>query len=204
MLMQFVYLALFGVATFIAVTAAAFVYLDWWQAILVSVATFLFIVSAIRYLILRTVRRISGFASNLVRGIVAPGGEALKGAEVTVHSVREVGGSDGGQAVYEVDLSVAPAGNAAWHPGELTLVAADAPARDLGSLLAGGAGEYHPESLGVLIDGEVQPPPGAAMAGLQRLRFRLTLPRSLRALKCRYRWESFGQLTLPRPALGGG
>ena len=79
-------LLLFGFFTFVVVTVAAFVYLDWWQALLVSGFTFLFEIAVARALFLTAV----GKFGNLAKVLFETKSVVLRGATVQVHSVHPV------------------------------------------------------------------------------------------------------------------
>lgn len=77
---------LFGFFTFVVVTVAAFVYLEWWQALLVSGLTFLFEIAVARAMFLTAV----GKFGNLAKVLFETKSSVLRGATVQVHSVHPV------------------------------------------------------------------------------------------------------------------
>lgn len=78
---QLILAALF---VFVVVTVAAFVYLEWWQAILASLVTFLLMVFAAKLLIKTALGRLGDLAKEMFR----TKSRVLAGATIEVHSVR--------------------------------------------------------------------------------------------------------------------
>src|SRR5215212_2413742 len=81
--MTIIRLFLAAVVTFILVAVFSFVYLKWWQAILVCIAVLVLFVVAVRVAIALFVRKIG----QAVGGIFDQRGQLLRGAVVEVHSV---------------------------------------------------------------------------------------------------------------------
>ncbi len=73
-----------GFFTFVVATVAAFVYLEWWQAILVSFFTFLFLIAVARIWVLTAV----GKLGNLAKLMFESKSAVLRGAGIQVHSVH--------------------------------------------------------------------------------------------------------------------
>ena len=73
-----------AVVTFILVAVFSFIYLKWWQAILLCVAVLLLFIVAVRVAIALFVRKIG----QAVGGIFDARGQLLRGAVVVVHSVQ--------------------------------------------------------------------------------------------------------------------
>ena len=78
------YLILAALFTFIVVTVAAFVYLEWWQALLASATTFLLIVIGARFLVHRTI----GNMMNLAKGMFDGKSSVLRNSTADIHSVK--------------------------------------------------------------------------------------------------------------------
>lgn len=78
---QMILAALF---VYIVISVAAFVYMEWWQAILVSLGTFLLMVFAARLLIKSAIGQIGNLAKEMFR----TKSRVLEGATVEVHSVK--------------------------------------------------------------------------------------------------------------------
>lgn len=74
--------------TYITVAVAAFVYLVWWQALLVCLGSFCLIVSAGRLVILRLLSRFD--IRKLNAEAIQSQSQVLQGATVTVHSVQKI------------------------------------------------------------------------------------------------------------------
>lgn len=121
-----------GFFTFVVATVAAFVYLEWWQAILVSGFTFLFLIAVARVLVQMAV----GKVGNMAKALFDTKSRVLRGASVQVHAVRpstppaEVlqagnalppGEDDEEEARAAVDAAVAAARNLHWFEVEATI-----------------------------------------------------------------------------------
>ena len=221
---KFVYLILGGLFVFVVATVAAFAYLDWWQAILASLATFLLILLVGRQMVRSTFRNLKSMAE----GMFTQKSQALRGATVEVHAVRptavpEEARPDVRQVVDADDdpADVADYGNYQWCEIEATVFpqTGSSPtfARwDIDSLVLVPIGAARLEFLGsddddapqfdllnvrLVADGEAVEPGGEAVVGPQRLRFVVGVPRGTRLLKFQYFLEQFGRVELP-PALG--
>jgi hypothetical protein len=81
---KFLYLILAAFFVFVVGTIAAFVYLEWWQALLVSLAIFVTLIYAAKVYVRRQFRGLRRVAE----GLFTQKSSALKGATVEVHSVR--------------------------------------------------------------------------------------------------------------------
>jgi hypothetical protein len=81
---QIIRLVLLGLFTFLVVTVAAFRYLEWWQAILASAATFLLLIYGAKLLIKTAIGRMGEFAAGMFR----TKSQVLRNATVDVHSVK--------------------------------------------------------------------------------------------------------------------
>ncbi len=220
---KFTYLILGGFFVFVVATVAAFVYLDWWQAILASLGTFLFLVFVAKQVIRSTFRNLRKVAE----GMFTRKSATLRGATVEVHAVRpasmpkqardeleqfidtndadrERGATPdyGNYQWCEVEATVfPPAGDtatfAAWDVASLVLVPIDAPKLEF----LGGDDSETPQfdllDVRVVADGSASQPVGEGFAGPQRLRFTVGVPRGTRLLKFQYFFEQFGRVELP-------
>ena len=181
------YLLLAAVFGYVTATVAAFVYLDWWQAILASAGTFVLLVSGVRLAVRRTVRVAAGRVEAAARTMFGADGAALRGAEVVVHAVRPVAGG------YEFELTVFPPpaadrSPARWNVFDLVLEPADA------------AEVVEPRDLVLIEDGAAVVPVDGVVTGPRRLRFAAAVPRAVRELSLRYHLERLGQVRLSGPA----
>lgn len=210
-------LLLAALFVFVVATVAAFRYLEWWQAILASAATFGMLVFGAKLLI----KSFLGNLGNMAKGLFEIKSKVLRGATVQVHSVRptavpadlvpEEPGDDADEdeeppadprdlAWYEVDATIFPAGDTGtpmthWDLDDLRLVPFDAPAADLDDDVP----EAEMHGLRVVADGEPAEPDGSKFLGPQRLHFTAGLPKGVRAAKFRYYFEDFGRIELPHP-----
>ena len=207
---------------YVTVTVAAFRYLQWWQAILLSALTLVLMVAGGKLLVRTAVGRIG----SMVQTAMAESTKVLRNASVDVHAVRPAGPPadlladadnpdadefDRAEAAadlrtlrwFEVELSVFPdaneAGGAAWSPTVLTAVPA--------TTRVGGPPDADPgcdlRDLRVLADGDARPADDE-LTGPQRLRFLVGVPAGVRALALRYAFHQFGRIELPTPALPRG
>jgi hypothetical protein len=83
---QILRLILLGLFSSLVVTVAAFVYLEWWQAILASAAWFLLLIYGAKLLIKSALGRLGEFAT----GMFKTKSQVLRNATVDVHSVKLV------------------------------------------------------------------------------------------------------------------
>ena len=81
---KFTYLVLGSLFVFVVATVASFVYLEWWQAILASLGTFLLLVYIAKQVIRSTFRNLRKAAE----GMFTKKSATLRGATVEVHAVR--------------------------------------------------------------------------------------------------------------------
>ena len=200
-------LLLFALFVFVVVTIAAFVYLEWWQAILVSFATFMLLVYGAKLMVRWAVARIKNFASELFR----VKSRVLRGATVDVHTLRPVPApeefepEDDTQPVmlewFEIEATIFPAPNAVgpmthWDLDDLRLVPIDEPNREPLE-----AAEIESEigfaRIAIVENGVASEPQQSTLHGPQRLRFVAGLPRGIRVWKFRYYFEQFGRVELP-------
>lgn len=223
------YLLMACLFAFVVLTVAAFVYLEWWQAILASGAVFLFIIVGLKYLF----RHIVGNIGEMAKGMVDQKSRVLRNATADVHSVRgsappeefsrmvddpDVDDYDRAEAAadltnlnwYEVEVTIIPDAAQAgamvhWDLDDLRLVAADTPPPQMfGQNEGDEPTDFGLYDLRVIEDGEAVLPEDTKPSGLRRLRFTVGLPSSVRAAKFQYYFEQFGRINLPnRPAIPG-
>jgi hypothetical protein len=222
--MALVRLLLLGLFVFLVVTVAAFVYLQWWQAILVSFLTFLLLVYSAKYLIRYAVSRLSLMAADMFR----IKSQVLRGATVEVHSVRPIdvpagaiadfketqceGEDEDGEVEefpdparlrwYEVEATIFPGTGAPgpmthWDIDDLRLVPADTPDIQSPEDLEAVVDEVDFYRVRLIDNGEEIDPDGPKVPGPQRLRFTAGFPPVSRDWKFRYYFEQFGRIRLP-------
>lgn len=203
------YLLLAALFVFVAVTVAAFRYLEWWQALIVAEVTFLALVIACRWLIRRAVRRTVDQIGEAAKGLFGDRSQVLRGATADVHAVRPVSTpSDDrpGLRWYEVEATIFPDPTQAgptgfWDLTALRLVPADAVPP---TPFAGRTGdEFEPHELVLLEEGKPIISVDGRVTGPRRLRFRIGVPAAIRDLQFRYDFEQFGPFRIP-PALPAG
>ncbi len=187
------YLLLAALFVFLVVTVAAFRYLVWWQALLVSEVTFVALVLVGRWLIRRairnTVNRIGEAAS---RGFLDAKSRVLRGATVDVHAVRpadQPANVPSNLRWYEVEATIFPEPAGLWDLTALRL----APER--------GEEEYEPRDLVLVEEGKPVISVDGRVTGPRRLRFTVGVPPGVRDVRFRYHFEQFGPFRLV-PNLG--
>jgi hypothetical protein len=85
---QIIRLFLFGLFTYLVVTVAAFVYLEWWQAILASAATFMLLIFGVKLLIKTAIGRLGEMAFGMFAGAFKVKSQVLQHATADIHSVK--------------------------------------------------------------------------------------------------------------------
>ena len=218
---QLILTALF---VFVVATVAAFRYLEWWQAILASAATFVLLLLGAKMLI----KSVIGDLGNMAKGLFEVKSKVLRGATTQVHSVRptdvpadlaadaEEHAADADEdededppadprdlSWYEIEATVFPDETAAgpmthWDIDDLMLVPFDAPPTAIDDDRETPESQLH--GLRIVADGEAREPKGPKVIGPQRLRFTAGFPKGVRAAKFRYYFEDFGKIELA-PAL---
>jgi hypothetical protein len=209
---------------FIAVTVAAFIYLVWWQALIVSAATFLLMILGARWFLIATMKRMMNFAHDMVD----VKSRVLRGAKVDVHSVKQVqaprelvepSAEEGntaeeiaedraymaGRDWYAIELTIFPdpvnAGPMEhWDVDDLRLVPADAKPADL-LAIDNDLPKAHDEEAAfaevqVIDNGQPNDVADGKFVGPRRLRFVIDLPKGLGEVKFRYYFEQFGLIRL--------
>ena len=220
---KFTYLILGSLFVFVVATVAAFVYLDWWQAILASLATFLTLVFVAKQVIRSTFRNLRKVAE----GMFTQKSATLRGATVEVHAVRPTEmpselraevreavdaldddeESDGtpdyeNYQWCEVEVTVFPqtgssATFARWDIDSLVLVPIDAPKLEFLGSDDAEAPQFDLLNVRIVADGAASEPDGESLIGPQRVRFVVGVPRGTRLLKFQYFLEQFGRVELP-------
>jgi hypothetical protein len=208
---------LFALFLFIVVTVAAFVYLPWYIAPFVSLATAVALYWGGKWMVRWTVRRLGQHAMDLV-GVHA---QVLKGASMIVHAVEAVPPWDRPQlpwtaeddehdedfdrpedsadrAFYRLDVTIIPkklsGSSDTWQPQGLQVVEYRAPRPDLLNPVSVEPcilNDVEVERNGVFV--EVR----ESVEGRQRLRATVAVPADWREIKFRYLMEDFGHITLP-------
>lgn len=149
---------LIALFVFLVITVAAFVYLTWWQAILVSLATFMAMLYGIKWFAISALKRMARMAGELIE----VKSRVLRNATIDVHSIHPIppppseldaaaitDGDDDrtpedvaedtqwilDQNWYEIELTLFPDANASgpmqyWDLYDLCLVPQDAKAVD--------------------------------------------------------------------------
>jgi len=224
---KFTYLVLGSLFVFVVATVASFVYLEWWQAILASLGTFLLLVYIAKQVIRSTFRNLRKAAE----GMFTKKSATLRGATVEVHAVRpatlpeevrdemrqviDADDSDDSDdearealpdyASYqwcEVEATVFPQANdtatfTEWNVEGLVLVPIDAPKLDFLGTNDAETPQFDLRDVRIVADGTASEPGGKGLAGPQRLRFTVGVPRGTRLLKFQYFFEQFGRVELP-------
>ena len=88
MCQRIAYLLLGSLFTFIVATVAAFAYLEWWQAILASAATFVLLIMIIQFYFKYLFQQGVGKMKNLAKGMLEGKSRVLRGATADVHTVK--------------------------------------------------------------------------------------------------------------------
>jgi hypothetical protein len=83
---KFFYLILAAFFVFVVSTVAAFVYLEWWQAILASAAVFILLIIGAKVLI----QSAFGNLKKMAQGMMDEKSKTLRNASIEVHSVKTV------------------------------------------------------------------------------------------------------------------
>lgn len=231
---QIVRLFLAGLLVYLMVTVAAFVYLEWWQAIAASMLTFVVLVQGAKFLIRYAIRRVTGgfdlsqgiegFAVNMIR----TKSQVLRGASADIHSVRPIAeppemtddevepdedmiDSERVQIPmnwYEVDVSIYPPTN---PNGPMTHWNVDDLILipfdvDVSEDMESlqSSEQFGMVNLMTVENGEARDLDDGQVTGPLRFRFDIAIPRGIREVKFRYFFESFGRIRLPDPRLPAG
>lgn len=213
-------IVLLAIGAFVGVTVAAFVYLQWWQAILAIVA-FLAVIFLGGKFLLRTA--ISAWGEQIAK-MTAGQSVVLRNATVQVHKVQradpprelteedEFDDSDPeslaerneevlGKTWYKIEMTVFPNPDIEesvnpWSPESLAFVAWD---RDPPKNLLTEAMDdaiLHPDRMKRMTEGSED---ADELKGPQRMLFLVGVPNEVRDLAVRYFTEQFGRIKLPGP-----
>ncbi|MEO6434807.1 MAG: hypothetical protein ABIP55_03465 [Tepidisphaeraceae bacterium] len=211
---------------FIVVTIAAFVYLEWWQALLVVAGMIVAIVLGVKYLI-RNIGKILGKAMLKAFEVKA---QVMREAEATVNHVeatlapakRDSDDDDDEDdeddeesteaakfplAYYRLDVTITPRGSAGlmnhWDVDDLRVVPFDAakPSLDLMACEKSGLQEegYDLENVQILENGQFIDDEQGKHEGSKQIRAIVGVPTHVRQLKFQYYAEQFGKVVLPPP-----
>lgn len=220
------YLILAALFTFIVATVAAFVYLEWWQALLVSATTFVLLVIGARFLVYRTI----GNMMNLAKGLFDGKSGVLRNSTADIHTVKP---TEIPASVQEWAAKVSDRGNETdfddddradaqalihdshWVEIEATIFPDASQAKgiqlwDVDDLRLvpfdtpessfgnrDDESEFELHDLVVMREGEAVQSDDSKLQGPQRLRFKVGVPRDVRELKFKYYFEQFGHIKLP-------
>ena len=212
---------------FVIITVVSFVYLQWWQALLITLAMIAAFFVGLRFII-------KSFMDNLGKsmlGMFEVKARVLRGATAEIHAVEAVprppaevidqDGSDDDDddedededaeederelAYYRIDFTLRPPAEQGgpmthWDLSDLcvTDVAAKPISLDPNSESDPGEG-FHFEHVQIYDDGKFQPDNQGKYAGEKRLNVIVGVPPELRELKFRYYTEDFGRIVLPPP-----
>ena len=220
--MVIIRLFLAAVALFVLIAVLAFVYLKWWQALLVCAAVLVAFYIAVRVAIRMFIRGIG----SAVSGVLERRGEVLRGAAVQVHSIEPAATPASQQQIedFRIDLTIRPMPPATpgpgasrnvttlspaelWSPAELVLVPYDEPvaAEDAANvppmvkMMRQFTAGYRLEEVTEPDDPTGSPEIGQVTEGprAKRFSFLVGVPAEVRELKFKYYGESFGHIVLP-------
>jgi hypothetical protein len=210
---------LVAIGAFVGVTVAAFVHLQWWQAILASVALLAVLFLGGKFL-LRTA--IKAWGEQLTK-LTAGQAVVLRNATIQVHKVqradppRELTDEDEfddedpesraerneevlGKTWYKIEMTVFPNPDIEesvnpWSPESLVFVPFDR--EPPSNMLADAMDDdiLHPDRMKRIADAAED----AELTGPQRTLFLLGVPNEVRDLAVRYFTEQFGRIRLPGP-----
>lgn len=200
------YFLLAALFVFVVVTVAAFVYLQWWQAILASTVTFILCVLATQWMVKSTFRQFTEMAKEAMSGPT----RVLRGATADVHSVkftdppREAADTGDLQPPrwYLIEVTIFPDPQQAkptdsWSVYTLSLVPSDPRTSDEDT-----SGPVELYDMQLLTNGVAADPRDGIVTGPQRLRFVAGVPREVRAVQFAYGFERFGLIRLPQALPG--
>lgn len=217
-----------SVLLFVIITVVSFVYLQWWQALLITLAMIAAFFVGLRFII-------KSFMDNLGKsmlGMFEVKARVLRGATAEVHAVEavprppaEVIDEDGEDvdddddddeaedddederelAYYRIDFTLRPPAAAEgpmthWDLSDLCVADISAKPISLDPNSESDPGEgFHFEQVQVHDGGKFQPDDQGKHAGEKRLNVIVGVPPELRELKFRYYTEDFGRVVLPAP-----
>ena len=221
------YLILAALFTFIVATVASFVYLEWWQALLVSLTTFVLIIVLGKFLVRRTL----GNLKNLAKGMFDAKSRVLRNATADIHTVKptempqvvrnllaearegngeefegaEVDDADlamKDHAWFQIEATIFPDASQAkemqhWDLDDLRLIPFDTPKSDFTDDDREDGDEFDLHDVALIRDEDAIKSEESKFHGPQRLRFAVGVPRDVRELKFQYYFEQFGHIKLP-------
>ena len=205
--------------TFLVATIAAFTYLEWWQAFLVSFATFVVVVRITKWIVTRFV---VGRLTGLAKGLFDTKSRVLHNAEVDVHLVAPSSPPDDLEVYDEDEEPMKLPPNLRWFSVEVTIFP---DANQVGPMshwdvddlvlvpFSSNVGEYGSDEdpdndddirlygVELVENGRGVELDDAKLSGPQRLKFRIAVPPMVDVLKFRYYFETFGRVELPNRAM---
>jgi hypothetical protein len=204
-------LILLAVVLFVTITVVSFVYLKWWQALLIVFAMIVAALLGLRYLI----SNIGKFLGKAMLKVFEVKSKVLRGATADVNSVQATtapplkeGEEPPKEAAnyYRIDVTIKPAPVDGpmqhWDLDDLQLVPFDTPATSLEKMAEEGKESVDGYSLRetkVLQDGEFVDDSAGKYQGDQQVQALVAVPPHVRELKFQYYAEQFGRITLPQP-----
>jgi hypothetical protein len=223
-LMKLLRVVLFGVLVFIALTVVAFIYLPWWQALIVVLAMILAIVMGVRFLL----RNLGKILSDSMLKMFEVKSQVLRGAQVQVNSVQPTTApadtddeeseapSEGGSATrplrrqvdyFLIDVTIKPAGVQGpmqhWDLDDLRVVPFDTPAATLQEMAGDDAAEsiegYDLRDVKVMENHQFVADQQGKYEGPRQISAVVGVPSHVRELKFQYYGEQFGHIKLPPP-----
>lgn len=197
---------------FVVVAVAAFVYLKWWQALIVVLAMILAIVVGVK-LLLRNLGKILG---NSMLKMFEVKSQVLRGASAEVHRVeptppppRDEQSDDEeappqGANWYRIDVTITPTATAGpmhhWDLSDLRLVPADTPPTTMKTLSEmGDLEQYALQKVQIMTGGRFADDEMGKYEGPQQIRVLVAVAPHVRELKFQYYAEQFGLVPLPSP-----
>ena len=212
--MKIVRFLLAGLLLFVVLTIVAFVYLDWWQALIVVLAVIVAIVAGVKYL-LRNIGRM--LSDNMIK-LFEVKSQVLRGAEAQVHSVEgtppppppanpcSYDTTPHPANYYRIEVTIIPAAARGpmshWDLDDLRLIPFDTPATSLKEMADEGSADaegYDLQDVKIMGEGRFVDATEGKYEGAQQLRLLVGVPPHVRALKFRYYSEQFGHIELPPP-----
>lgn len=225
--MPLIRILLIGLVAFITVSVFAFIYLIWWQAILLTIAAFVLMNLVVKRLAMRSLKGMMQFATDLVQ----IKSQVLRGAKIEVHSIQSVfppaheieavANPDPDEGLskeeiaedvawvrdlnwLEIDATIIPDSNAKgamehWDLFDLVLVPANAKAVDLFAMAGNDAPseDVYFSEVRLVENGQAIEVEEGKFLGPKRIRFIAGFPPELQEVKFRYYVEQFGLIQLP-------
>ena len=200
---------------FVIFTVAAFIYLKWWQALIVVFVMIIAMVLGVKYII----RNLGNIMAKSMIKIFEVKSQVLRGADATIHSVQpvpqpppqeEIDDPDEADAppenanYYRLDVTITPKPSEGpmhhWDLGDLRLVPFDTPATSLEKMQDEGDIEQYPLDQTEVKTGEhFAADEQGKYEGPQQIRATVAVPPHVRELKFQYYAEQFGHVPLPAP-----